>query len=73
MPRLRLFVELAHAACQVVADELLGLLEEARLRLVHGHAGDALELGELTLLRLFEVVLELLDVHLAVRDALLAA
>ena len=41
---LRLLVELAHPACEVVADELLGLLEEARLRLVHGHAGDALEL-----------------------------
>ena len=70
---LGLLVELADPAREVVAHQLLGLLEEARLRLAHGHAGDALELLELTLLRLLEVVLKLLRVHLAVGDALLAA
>ena len=57
---LRLFVELAHPAREVVPDQLLRLLQEARLRLVHGHARDALELVELALFRLLEVVLELL-------------
>jgi hypothetical protein len=71
--RLGFLVELADAPCEVVANELLGLFEQARLGLVDGHPGDPLQFFELALLRLFEVVLELLDVHLTVGDALLAA
>ena len=69
---LRLLVELAHAAREVVPDQLLRLREEPRLGLVDGHPGDPLELLELALLRLLQVVLELLDVDLAVGEALLA-
>jgi hypothetical protein len=43
-----------------------------RLGLVDGHARDALELRDLRVARLLEVFLELLGVHLAVEDALLA-
>src|SRR5206468_2468963 len=47
--------------------------EQPRLRLGDAHAADPLELLELTLFRLFQLVLELLDVHLAVGEALIAA
>src|SRR5262249_15521847 len=70
---LRLLVELPHPAGEVVSDQLLGLLQETRLRLIDRHAGNPFELLELALLRLFQIVLQLLDVHLAVGDALLAA
>ena len=69
----RLFLGLPHLAGQLVADELLGALEQVRLGLVDGHARDALELGDLRVARLLEVFLELLGVHLAVEHALLPA
>ena len=64
---------LADAAGELVADELLGALEHVRLGLVDRHPRDALELGELRVARLFELLLQLLRVHLTVGDALLAA
>ena len=70
---LRLLLHLADAAGELVADELLRALEQVRLRLVQRHACDALELGDLLLLRRLQVLLELLRVHLAVGDALLTA
>src|SRR5215211_5652078 len=69
---LSLLVELAHAAREVVADQLLRLRHEPRLGLVNGHSRDPLELLELALLRVLQVLLELLDVDLAVGQALLA-
>ena len=52
--------------------KLLGALQQRGLRLADGHAGDRLEQLELALVRLLELLLELLGVHLAVGDALLA-
>ena len=63
---------LAHAARELVPDQLLRALEQVRLRLADGHPGDALELAELALAGLFQLVLELLSVGLAVGDPLLA-
>ncbi len=71
--RPRLLLERAHAPGEVVADQVLGTLEQVLLRLRGGHAGDALELRELEALRLLQLLLELLQVRLAVRDPLLAA
>ena len=68
----RLLLGLPHLAGELVADELLGSVEQVRLGLVDGHARDALELGHLRVARLLEVFLELLGMHLAVEDALLA-
>ncbi len=70
---LRLLVQLAHAAGEIVPDELLRLGEQPCLRLGDRHAADPLELLELALLRFLQVLLELLDVHLAVGEALVAA
>src|SRR4051812_40532060 len=69
----RLLLEHAHAAREVVADELLTALEQVRLRLLQRHAGDPLELGLLRELRLLHVLLELAEVRLAVREALILA
>jgi len=41
-----------------------------RLGLVHGHPGDALELGQLGIARLLQLFLQLLRVHLAIGDSL---
>ena len=70
--RLGFFLELADPAGEVVLDELLGALEQRRLRLVDGHAGDPLQLGELLVLRSLQVLLQLSDVRLAVAQPLLA-
>jgi hypothetical protein len=67
-----LLLHLPHRAGQLVPDEVLGALEEVLLRLVDGQAGDPLELGERLLLRLLQLLLELLRVNLAIRDTLLA-
>ncbi len=69
----RLFLLLADAPGELVPDQLLGALEEVRLRLVHGHAGDPLELAQLGVLRRLQLLLELARVHLAVVQPLLAA
>src|SRR6188508_2634548 len=69
---LRLLVQLAHAPGEIVPDELLRLGEQSRLRFGDGHATDPLELCELALLRFLQVFLELLDVRLAVGNALVA-
>ena len=69
---LRLLLVLANAAGELVPDQLLGALHQHRFRLADGHAGDRLEQLELALVRLLEVLLELLGVHLAVVDPLLA-
>ena len=68
----RLLLGLPHLACHFVADELLGAFEQVRLGLVDRHARDALELCDLRVAGVLEVFLELLGVHLAVEDALLA-
>ena len=70
--RLCFFLELADAPREVVSHELLRAGEDLGLGLADGQAGDALELGELAILRLLELVLELLDVRLAVGDTLLS-
>ena len=71
--RLRFLLVLAHTPCELVADQVLGALEQHRLRLADGHAGDRLEQVHLALVRLFQLELQLLRVRLAVGDTLLAA
>src|SRR5439155_7124341 len=73
-PRLGLgfFVELADTPRQLVPYHLLGPGQHLRLGVCDRQAGDALELVELSLSRRLQLLLELLDMHLAVRDALLA-
>ena len=56
---LGLLLQLPHHAREVVADELLGALEHIALRLLHGEAGDALELAELIVPRRLLLLLEL--------------
>src|SRR5207237_2061875 len=68
----RLFLELAHAARELVAHEILRALEQVGLRLAGRHPRDPLERRELLLLRVLEVLLELLPVRLPVGDPLLA-
>src|SRR5689334_13577003 len=69
----RLLLGLPDPPRELVADKLLGPLEQVGLGLVHGHARDPLERAELAVARVLELLLELLRVHLAVGDALLAA
>ena len=71
--RLRLLLVLAHAPRELVPDQVLGALEQHRLRLADGHARDRLEQVQLALVRLLQLQLQLLRVRLAVGDALLAA
>ena len=52
--------------------EVFGPFEQRHLRLVDGHAGDALELGELVLAGLLLLLLQLTEMRLAVGEALLA-
>ena len=66
----RFFFELAHLPRELVADEVLGPLEQVLLRLVHGHARDSLELLELPLLGELLLLLQLLEVDLAVNKPL---
>src|SRR4029450_3714814 len=56
-----------------MADQLFGPVEQLRPGLVDGQARDSLELLDLLVVRLLELLLQLLDVDLAVREALLAA
>src|SRR5215207_2205451 len=74
-PRVELgfLLELANAAGELMADPTLCTLEELRLGLVDRQAGDPLELAKLPVLRVLEIDLELLDVRLAIGEALLAA
>ena len=69
----RLLLEHAHAAREIVADELLPALEQVRLRLLQRHAGDPLDLRLLRRLRLLQLVLELAEVRLAVGEPLVLA
>src|SRR5581483_8036264 len=75
LPRicLRFLLELADTAGQFVPDELLGTRQDLRLGLPDREAGDPLELGDLAVLGLLALLLELLDVSLAIGDALLPA
>ena len=70
--RPRFLLLLADAPRELVADQILGALEQVALRLRHGQAADPLELAERLVLRRLQVLLELLDVHLAVVQPLLA-
>ena len=54
-------------------DQILAALDQVLLRLRDGHPGESLELGELALLRVFQLLMELLRALLAVRQPLLAA
>jgi hypothetical protein len=69
---LSLLVELTDAPRELVANLPLCALEELGLRLVHGEAGDPLELADLLVLGLLELDLEVLDVRLAIGEPLLA-
>ena len=66
----RLLLEHADAARELVADQLLAALEQVRLRLLQGQAGDALELDLLGDLHLLQLVLELAEMDLAIGEAL---
>src|SRR6188472_3559142 len=67
-----LLFHLPHRAGELVPDEVLRALEHCRLRLSLRHPGDALELADRTLPARLLLVLELLEMHLAIADALLA-
>ena len=69
---LGLLLHLPDASCKLVADQLFRAAEEVRLGLVRGHARDPLELLQLGVLRLLQLLLQLLRVRLPVGDALLA-
>ena len=73
-PRLRpgLLLELPDVPGELVADEILRPLQELLLRLVHGQSRHPLERPESLVLGLLELLLERLDVHLAVTEPLLA-
>ena len=74
-PRLRprLLLLLADAPRELVPDQVLRALEQVALRLRDGQPADPLELAERLVLRRLQLLLELLDVHLAVVQALVAA
>src|SRR5207253_4149384 len=67
-----LLLGLPDEARELVADELLRALEQVGLRLVDGHPGDALELRRLRVASRLQIFLQLLRVHLAASDSLLA-
>ena len=73
-PRLRagLLLHLSHRPRELVADEVLRAFEHGRLGLAERHPRDPLELLQRLHARRLEVVLQLLQVHLAVADPLLA-
>src|SRR4051812_26146273 len=71
--RARLFLELAHPPGELVAHEILGALEQRELRLVDGHAGDALEFGDLLVTRQLLLLLELAQMGLPVGEPLLSS
>ncbi len=67
-----LLLELPDVPGELVADEVLRPLQELLLRLVHGQPRHPLERRESLVLGLLELLLERLDVHLAVTEPLLA-
>ena len=69
--RTRLFLHLPHLAGELVADEVLRAFEQLLARLVDGQARDLLERREGVALRLAELLLQRLDVHLAIAEPLL--
>ena len=69
----RLLLLLADAPGELVADQILRALEQVVLRLRDRQPGDALELRQRLVLGRLELFLQLLDVRLAVGEALLAA
>jgi hypothetical protein len=71
--RARLLLHLPDVPCELVPDEILRAFQELLLRLVHGQPGDPLEGGDLVVLRLPQLFLQRLDVHLPVAEALLTA
>src|SRR5205823_4910622 len=68
-----LLLHLADAAREVVAHLLLRVDEDLLPRLADRQPRDPLQLSALRVARLFQLLLELFQVHLAVGDALLAA
>jgi hypothetical protein len=68
----RLLLQLADAPRELMPDQILGSLEQVELRLVDGHPGNALELGELLATGGFLLLLQLLQVSLPVGEPLLA-
>ena len=71
--RPRLLLHLPHVAGELVAYEVLRPLEQLLFRLVGGQPGDTLERRELFLLALLQLLLQRLDVHLAVTEPLIPA
>ena len=69
----RLLLHLPHLARELVAHEVLRALDQLLARLVDGEAGDLLERGERVAVRVTKLLLERLDVHLAVAEPLLLA
>ena len=69
----RLFLHLPNLARELVPDEVLRPLENLLARLLRGQAGDLLERRERLPMRLAELLLERLDVHLPVAESLLLA
>ena len=65
-----LVFEHAHASGEVVARELFAALEQVRLRVLQGHAGNPLELFLLRHLFLLELLLKLTEMGLPVGDPL---
>ena len=72
-PRLAagLLLHLPHRPRELVPDEVLRALEHGRLRLAERHPGDPLQLLDRLVAARLQLVLELLQVHLAVADTLL--
>ena len=68
----RLLLELPHGAGELVADEILRPLEQLRARLAKRESAYALELAEHLVTTGLELLLKLLRMDLAIRDALLA-
>jgi hypothetical protein len=69
----RLLLHLPHHPRHLVANELLGALQDVPLRLLDGEAGDPLELLDLLLPRGLGLLLHRLEVRFPVGEALLAA
>ena len=67
-----LFLLLANASGQLVPDQVLRALEQVMLRLGDGQAGRLLQVRQRLVLRRLQVLLQLLDVYLAIGEALLS-
>ena len=68
----RLLLHLPHLARELVPDEVLRAVEKLLARLVDGQARDLLECRERVPLRVAELLLERLDVDLAISEPLLS-